>query len=65
MAGRIGARQANQNQRICQGITSGNLSPGETRQLERQQQHRLQKHKRLSWADGVLTCKEYAGLERE
>ena len=62
-AGRGANRQFYQNQRICRGIKSGELTRGEARHLQRQQ-HRLQRHQRLAWADGTLTVKERRHLRR-
>jgi hypothetical protein len=61
-AGIVGKRQLKQEKRIAQGIRSGELTRGETRQILRQQ-HRIQRHKRLARADGELTRKEKARLE--
>jgi len=63
-AGRGTNRHFYRNQRICQGINSGELTRGEARHLQRQQ-HRLQRHQRLAWADGTLTVKERRQLRRE
>lgn len=63
LAGRFGNRQANQKKRIYQGVVSGELTPGETRQLVRQQNH-IHKQKRRAWADGTLTTSERIRLER-
>jgi len=63
-AGRGFNRQFNQNQRIFQGINSGELTRGEARRLHRQQ-HRMQRHIRTAWADGTLTRKERVRLERQ
>ena len=64
MAGKIGKRQFNQQQRICRGIQSGELSRPEVRSLEREQR-RIQRHKRLAWRDGTLTGKERICLEKQ
>jgi hypothetical protein len=63
-AGRGTNKQFYRNQRICQGINSGELTRKEARHLQRQQ-HRLQRHQRLAWADGTLTVKERRHLRRE
>ena len=63
-AGRGFNRQLNQNQRIFQGINSGELTRGEARRLLRQQ-HRIEKYIRIAWADGTLTRKERVRLERQ
>jgi len=63
-AGRGANRQFYQNQRTCQGINSSELTREEARRLQRQQ-HRIQRHQRLAWADGILTEKERGRLRRE
>lgn len=63
-AGRDFDRQFHQNQRIYQGINSGELTRGEAQRLHRQQ-HRIQRHMRMAWADGTLTRKERVRLERQ
>ena len=50
-------KQFYRNQRICQGINSGELTRKEARHLQRQQ--------RLAWADGTLTVKEQRQLRKE
>jgi hypothetical protein len=50
----IDARQANQQQRINQGIATGSLTPREVRHLE-MQQHRIERAEVAAKADGVLT----------
>ena len=61
-AGRVAKRQIRQDARIVQGVKSGELTRGETRQLAKQQ-HRIQRAKHRAWSDGTLTRKEKAGLE--
>ena len=61
LAGKGAGRHFKQGKRICQGIGSGELTRGETRQLAKQQQ-RFRKHHRISWTDGTLTGKERVGL---
>src|SRR5210317_1177684 len=63
-AGRGAGRHFQQKKRICQGIESGELTRGESRQLVKQQQ-RIRKHQRIAWADGTLTGQERVGLERQ
>ncbi|MBV1694449.1 MAG: hypothetical protein KGP27_08325 [Hyphomicrobiales bacterium] len=53
----IDARQANQQNRISQGVASGQLTPRETQQLERGQA-RVQNMKNRAAADGVVTQQE-------
>jgi hypothetical protein len=64
LAGRGAGRHFKQEKRICQGIESGELTRGETRQLSKQQR-RIRKSQRIAWADGTLTGKERVGLERQ
>ncbi len=59
----INQRQRNQQARIGQGVKSGQLTAGETRQLERQQA-RIQRTKRRDKADGNMTPQERAQLTR-
>jgi len=61
-AGRVAKRQFRQNQRVAQGVHSGELTRGETRRLAKQQ-HRIQHAKRQAWSDGTLTRREKVGLE--
>ncbi len=63
LASKGAGRNSNQGKRICQGIESGELTRGETRQLAKQQR-RIRKHQRVAWSDGTLTGKERVGLER-
>ncbi len=58
----IDARQATQEQRIQQGVGSGQLSPRETYKLE-QGQARVQKLENKAKADGVLTNAERARIQ--
>jgi hypothetical protein len=61
---RINARQVRQQQRIAQGVRSRQLTPGETRRLERQQGS-IQANKLQAKADGHVTPQERARLTRE
>ena len=61
---RINARQANQQERIKQGVNSGQLTPGETHRLERQQAN-IQANKLEAKSDGKVTPQERARLTRE
>ena len=54
---RIDQRQANQEQRIDQGIASGALTPRETRRLE-QEQVLVNRAEDKAKADGSVTAKE-------
>ncbi|MCU0758549.1 MAG: hypothetical protein MUF07_05010 [Steroidobacteraceae bacterium] len=57
-------RQQNQAQRIGQGVRSGELTRPETRRLVRGQRE-LRRDERAARADGVVTARERAGLQRE
>jgi hypothetical protein len=54
-------RQENQQERIGQGVKSGELTAKETARLERQQ-HRIQRDKRQAKADGTVTKAERAEI---
>jgi len=56
---RIDARQAKQEQRIDQGVASGQLTPRETKRLEGQQA-RIDRVEDKAKADGVVTPAERA-----
>jgi hypothetical protein len=62
----VNARETNQQNRIANGIQSGQLSPGETRRLERGEQ-RLQRNEKRDMAKdgGHLTKRDQAQLNRE
>ena len=60
---RIDQRQANQEQRIDQGVKSGELTRRETRRLEREQAA-IEKGETRAQADGKVTKKERARLTR-
>ncbi len=60
----INQRQRNQQHRIQQGVRSGELTPSETRHLEREQA-RIQHDKRQAKADGRVTPQERANLTHE
>ena len=59
----IDKREKNQQQRIMQGMRSGELTPRETAKLKREQA-RIKKKERRFKSDGVLTCKERHTLHR-
>lgn len=61
LAGPISDRQVNQQQRIWQGVVSGEVTGREAAVLEREQ-CRIQKSKQQAWSDGVLTPREGARL---
>ena len=60
----IQQREMNQEQRIQQGINSGQLTPREAGRLEAQQTRIQQQESRMK-ADGQLTNRERARLTRE
>ncbi|MBM3392758.1 MAG: hypothetical protein FJY34_12430 [Betaproteobacteria bacterium] len=60
----VNARQDHQQQRIGQGVRSGNLTPNETRRLEREQRH-IRMEERYYKSDGVLTRAERADLRHD
>ncbi len=59
----IDKRQANQQQRIDQGVKSGELTGKEAARLEKGQE-RIQKMEDKAKADGVVTKKERARLQQ-
>jgi len=63
-AGRISNRQIIQQKRIHQGIRTGELTGCEIRRIERQQ-HRIQRQKKRTWSDGLLTPRERLRMERK
>lgn len=58
---RIDQRQANQEQRIDQGVASGSLTQRETNRLERGQQH-VENIETRAKSDGVVSKRERARL---
>lgn len=60
---RIDQRQANQQQRIDQGVQSGALTDREAARLEKGQAH-VQKVEDKAAADGKVTVKERARIEQ-
>jgi len=61
---RIQQREQNQQQRIDQGVTSGQITPREAGKLERQQTKIQQNETRMK-SDGKLTKQERRKLARE
>jgi hypothetical protein len=61
---RIDQRQENQEERIEQGVQSGQLTPREAGKLEAQQNH-IEHHEEAAKADGVVTKRERAHLTRQ
>jgi len=61
----VDAREANQQQRIEQGIKSGTLTPRETQKLERREMSIQRQEDRMRARDGgELTAKDRAVLNR-
>lgn len=60
----VDARQERQQERIDQGVASGELNKREAAGLEREQQ-RIQRHEAKAKADGVVTKGERRKLHRE
>lgn len=60
---RVDRREANQSQRIRQGVRSGELTRSETRQLVRGQRH-VHRLERRAKADGKVTRSERARMHR-
>jgi polyisoprenoid-binding protein YceI len=60
---RLDKRQAKQQQRIDQGVATGQLTQGEAARLEAEQQRNAKAEERAK-ADGVVTAKERARLEK-
>jgi opacity protein-like surface antigen len=58
---RIDERQTNQEQRIDQGIASGQLNEREANRLNKQQEH-INKMEDRAKSDGVMTKKERARI---
>jgi hypothetical protein len=60
---RVDQRQANQEQRIDQGVKSGQLTTKEAARLEKGQEH-VQKVEDKAKADGTVTAKERARIKK-
>ncbi len=58
---KVTKRQVNQSKRIGQGVNSGELTRGETKQLAHQQR-RINRSKKAAKADGTVTKKERATI---
>lgn len=61
---RLDQREANQQQRIDQGVASGQLTQKEAARLEKREAT-LKAHEQLAKADGVVTKQERIRLNRE
>lgn len=60
----VNARQHHQQQRIGQGVRSGELTRGEARHLQREQRH-IRQEERAYRSDGHLSRAERADLQRD
>ena len=66
LAGEVDRRQANQQDRIAEGVESGQLTPGEAAHLERKEAHiRRQINRDRAASGGALTPAERAQINRE
>ena len=61
---RVDQREARQQQRIANGVASGQLTPKETARLENEQAH-IQASEAKAKSDGVVTAKERAKLAKK
>jgi hypothetical protein len=61
---RVTKRQMKQQERIHQGVKTGELTPGEAARLEAQQK-KIRRDKRKAKADGVVTPAERQKIARE
>ena len=64
LAGPYTYREERQQDRIAQGVASGQLTPGETARLEREEA-RIEAERRAFWADGNLSPAERAKLTHD
>ena len=60
----VNARQENQQDRIKQGVASGELTKGEAARAEKQQRH-INREKKQAKADGKVTAAERAKLQHD
>ncbi|MFB6455520.1 hypothetical protein ACE38W_09645 [Chitinophaga sp. Hz27] len=60
----VHARQNNQQQRIANGVASGELTPKETAHLEKREE-KIQAEKKADKADGKITKKERQKLRQD
>ena len=63
-AGEVKNREENQQDRIAQGVKSGELTPGEAAHLEKGEQ-KIETDREKALSDGKMTPKEKAKLNRE
>lgn len=63
-ASTVDKREANQKERIKEGVKSGELTKKEAKDLKKQQQH-IKKAEAKANADGVVTDAEKAKLDRK
>ncbi len=61
---RVSKRQVNQQERIAQGVNSGELTARETTHLEGREE-KIQQDKQTAKSDGTVTPQERAQLNRE
>lgn len=62
----VNAREKNQQNRIANGVKSGQLTPKETAKVERQQQHIVHQEKKdMAKDNGHLTKQDQKQLNRE
>ncbi|MEY4296075.1 MAG: hypothetical protein RLY82_1763 [Pseudomonadota bacterium] len=61
---RLDQREVRQQQRIDQGVASGQLTPREAARMQKRA-NRLEKHEQHAKADGVVTPAERRRLQRE
>ena len=65
-AGRIHDRKTNQQDRIAQGVASGQLNARETARLETREAHLNREVARMrDHNDGALTARQHARVERQ
>jgi len=60
----VNQRERNQQARIAAGVKSGQLTPAETRRLERQE-GRIKAHELIAKSDGKVTKGERRSLNRQ
>jgi len=60
----VNARQKNQQDRIKQGVKSGELTKGDTAKMEKQQRH-IKQEKKQAKADGKVTVAEQTKLQQD
>ncbi len=63
-AGEVKKREENQQNRVAQGVKSGELTAGETARIEKGEQ-KIEADRKAALADGKMTRKEKKKLNRE